>query len=146
MRCIGCDKSVEKARTFMCRKCRRSPFCLAHLDGELKVCSGCAFEKRVSLYNELLKQEKGLKGFLRLIQFIFVLSAMLVSASRFFGERIPDHIRENVLFTYAYLWGGLAVIGMAVSYLVLFLQKQKAASLNEKIHETTAEKKFSRLL
>jgi hypothetical protein len=144
--CIGCDKPVEKARTFMCRKCKRSPFCFTHLDQEFKTCSGCAFEKRVGLYNDLLKQEKSLRGFLRLVQFIFILSAILFSASRLFAERIPDYVRENIFFVYVYLWGGLAVFGMAVCYVLLFLQKKKSAAMDEKIHRTTAEKRFSRLL
>jgi hypothetical protein len=143
--CIGCDKPVEKARTFMCRSCKRSPFCFTHLDEEFKTCSGCAFEKRVGLYNDLLKQEKSLRGFLRLVQFIFIMSAILFSASRLFAEHIPDYVKENIFFANVYLWGGLALLGMMVCRVLLFLQKQKAAALNEKIHATTAEKRFSRL-
>jgi hypothetical protein len=146
VKCIGCDKPVEKAKTFMCRRCKRSPFCFTHLDQEFKICSGCAFEMRVRLYNDLLKQEKSLRGFLRLMQFIFILSALLFSGTRLFVERIPDLVRDNIFFEYVYVWGALAVIGMAVCYMVLFSQKQKAAALNENIHATTAEKRFSRLL
>ena len=144
--CITCDKPVEREKTFICRKCSRSPFCFTHLDREFNICSGCAFEKRVGLYDDLLKQEKSLRSFLRLMQFIFILSAMLFSGSRLFVERIPDLVRDNIFFAYVYVWGALAVFGMAVCYMVLFSQKQKAAALDEKIHATTAEKRFSRLL
>jgi len=144
--CIGCDKPVEREKTFICRRCKRSPFCFTHLDREFKICSGCAFEKRVGLYNDLLKQEKSLRGFLRLMQFIFLLSAILFSGTRLFVERVPDLVRDNIFFSYVYVWGALAVVGMGFCYVLLFSQKQKASALNVKIHETTAEKRFSRLL
>lgn len=118
---------------------------MKHLDGEYKLCSGCAFEKRVKLHKDLLQQEKSLRGFLRFAQFIFIFSTILFSASRLFAEQIPDFVRDNIFFEYLFFWGGVAVIGMATSYFLLLSQKRKIQEMGDKIRNSTADNRFSRL-
>jgi hypothetical protein len=38
VKCLICDKSLENGGTFTCKRCRKSPFCLEHLDPEYKIC------------------------------------------------------------------------------------------------------------
>lgn len=133
VRCIICEKHAEKQKTFTCRKCRKTPFCLEHLDAEFKLCSGCAAEKRMGLYNNLIRQEGSIKAFLRLIQFIFVVVAVFFVVKQLFYEHVPEFMKVNIFFENLFIWGGVAAGGMVFCYVLLYSQRRKIGEIEEKI-------------
>jgi len=135
VKCCLCEKSLESRKSFACKGCKKSPFCLEHLDPEYKVCSGCATEERIRLYNNLLRQEKGVKGFLRLTQFILVMAIIFLAARNLVHEHIPEFIRENMFFEYVFVWGGAAALGIILCYVIISSQKQKMKEIDGKIHD-----------
>lgn len=141
VKCYLCEKSVEGQRTFACRRCRKSPLCPEHLDSEYKVCSGCAAEERIRLYNNLLNQERSVKGFLRFTQFIFILSALFFAGDRLFSAYMPEFLKENIV-EYVYYWGGTAVVGMAFCSMVILSQKQKIKAVQDKIQSHTLHSRY----
>ncbi len=145
VKCEICEKTVESVRTFTCRRCRKSSFCLDHFDPEYKVCSGCAAEERIRLYNNLLRQERSLKSFLRLAQFLFIVAAISFAARRFLWEDIPQFMKTNVVFEYVFYWGATAIAGMVLCYLIIFSQRGRIKGVQNKIQDHKVYSKYSRL-
>lgn len=142
--CIICERFIEENKTFTCINCRRSSICLEHFDQEYKVCSGCATEKRLTLYNDLQRQEKSIKGFLRLTQFIFLLFAVLFACSKLIPDYIPEYIKGNIFFEYSFILAGISVIGIVLFFIFKSSHKSRLAELNEKIQDYRRFKKYSR--
>jgi hypothetical protein len=133
--CILCDKHIEGRKFFKCRKCKKSPFCLDHLDSELKLCPGCATEHRIKRFNDLTRQEKSVRAFLRLSQFIFMVSAIFFVVKRFLYDQLPDIVKINIFYKYLFVWGGLSIACTVLCYVVLSLQKQKVRQMEDKIQD-----------
>lgn len=114
-----------------------------HLDREFKVCGGCAAEMRIKHYNDLLRQEKNLKAFLGLAQFIFMVSALLFASGRFFNDYVPEILKENIFYRHLFVWGGLAAGGILLCYVVLYSQRQKVRELGEKIQGHKIDSRYS---
>jgi hypothetical protein len=142
LRCLLCEKPVENQRFFTCRRCKKSPFCLEHLDQEYKVCTGCAAEERVRLYRDIVRQERSVKGFLRFTQFVFMLAAMFFAFDRLANEYVPVFLKESFFFEYVFYWGGAAVVGMALCYLIIFSQKQKIREVEDKIQSHKVDARY----
>lgn len=133
VQCLICEKFTEKEQTFICRKCRKSPLCFEHLDNEYRSCSGCAAEERMKLHKNLMREEVSVRSFLRLTQFIFILIAIFFVIRRLFYEHVPDFLKVNIFFEYLFLWGGVALSGMALCYIMLLSQRQKIKEVEDKI-------------
>ena len=142
VKCLVCEKTAEPQKMFMCRSCRKSPFCFEHLDGEYRICSGCAAEKRITLYHDLLVQERSVRGFLRFTQFIVVLAVFFFSFDRFFHEYIPDFVKGSVFFEYVFYWGGAAVAAMGLCYVIIVSQKQRMRDVDDKIQSHRAHSRY----
>ena len=143
VKCIICENYTEVRKTFACRRCGRSPFCLEHLDSEHKICSGCAADERIHLYNDLRRQQKSIQGFFRLAEFIFIIAAIFFVAKKLFSDHLPEFITENISFEYLFLWGVLAVAGMILCFILRQTQQQKITDLEERLQE---HKTYSRYL
>jgi len=141
--CLACKRIIDHRGGFACKQCRKSPFCVSHLDGEFKVCPGCAAENRIKSYNNLLRQEKSLRGSLKLSEFIFIVVAILFASERLFPDFIPDFMRENIFFQYIFVWGALAVLGILICSLFLPAQRRKLQELDSSIREQRAYRKYS---
>ncbi|HXX53521.1 MAG TPA: hypothetical protein VEI28_03015 [Thermodesulfovibrionales bacterium] len=141
--CRACEQEIGKRGSFTCKQCRKSPFCLEHLDREFKVCPGCAAEERIAFYSNLVRQERNLTAFLRFSQFIFIVVAILFAAGRFFRSSIPSYIRDNVFFEYLFLWGGLAALGMVCCILFLPGQRKKIREIDGSIRGPREYRKYS---
>jgi hypothetical protein len=138
VKCLYCERYVDAGKTFSCRRCRKKPICLDHRDREYGVCSGCAAEARIVRYRDLLGQEKSLRSFLRLSQFVFMVGAFLFAAKRFFAEHLPAYIAENPFLQYPLIFGGTAVAGIVFCYACLSSQKGKLAQVEQEIHRHRA--------
>jgi ribosomal protein L37E len=134
VQCRLCETTVESQKTFACRRCGVSPFCLDHLDRELKVCSGCAAEERIRRYGDMVRQGKNVRGFLRFTQFVFMLAAMFFVSDSLFHEHLPEFLKESIFLEYVLYWGGAAVAGMVFCYIIVVSQKQKMIEVEDKIH------------
>lgn len=143
VKCIICEKLTESQKTFTCRRCKKSPFCFEHMDSEYRVCSGCAAEERMKLYDSLTRQEGSIKGFLRLMQFILVITVIFFGAKKFFYELVPEFLKVNILVEHLFLWGGMALGGMLLCYVLILSQRQKIREIEEKIQD---HKTYSRYL
>ena len=142
IKCSICENYVQDLKTFTCKHCRKSHICLKHLDREFKTCSSCATEERIAQYKELVEQGNGLKGFLRLMQFIFLLMSILFISSRLFKSHIPEFVINNVLFDFLYIWGACAAIGTIIFYFLLSSHKAKVDELHSKIYSA---KRYSKI-
>lgn len=140
--CHLCEKSLERQRSFVCKRCKKSPFCLEHMDSEYKICSGCAAEERIRLYNDIRRQEKSVKGFLRFTQFVFILAAMFFAFDRLVNEHIPEFLKGSIFFEYAFYFGGAAVAGMALCYVIILSQKQKMKEVENKIQSHKGDSRY----
>lgn len=146
VRCILCEQYKESRKTFTCRKCGKSPFCLEHLDEEYKTCSGCASEERIQILKRLAGQEKALAGFLKFSQFIFMVVASFFVTKRFLYGYLPDYLATHTLFEYTYLYilGAVAVTGVGFSYVMLQAQKSRVTELEGKLHSHRVYSRFMR--
>ena len=142
--CVICGKETETQKTFVCKRCRKAPLCYEHLDREYKACSACAAEERLTLYHNLTIQQGNMKSFLRLTQFIFSLTVIFYGIKRFFYEWVPDFLKVNVFVDYLFLWGGISLAGMALSYVILISQGQKIREMEDKIQDHKAYTKYLR--
>ena len=143
-KCVLCEEYIEGRKSFTCRKCKKSPFCLDHLDPELKLCPGCATEQRIRRFNDLTRQEKSIRAFLRLSQFIFMVSAIFFVVKRFFYDQLPEILRMNIFYKYLFLWGGMSICGALFCYVMLSVQKQKVREVEDKIQDHRVYSRYMR--
>jgi len=143
--CVICGKQTASQKTFVCKRCKKAPLCIEHMDREYKTCLGCAAEERLTLYHDLTVQTRNVTSFLRLTQFIFTLAVFFFGVKRYLYGLIPDFLKVNIFFDYLILWGGISLAGMALSYIVLISQGQKIRELEDKIQgHKTSSRYFSR--
>lgn len=142
--CVICGKKTESQKTFVCKRCRKAPLCFEHMDREYKACSACAAEERLTRYHNLTMQKRNVKSFLRLMQFILTLVIIFYGVKRYLYELVPDLLKVNVFFDYLFLWGGVSLAGMALCYVLLFSQGQKAREIEDKIQDHKAYTKYLR--
>jgi len=143
LKCLICEKPVERQKTFTCRRCRKSPFCFEHLDREYKTCLGCAAEERMNVYRALVGQERSLKGFFRFTQFVLFLAILFFTADKFYQEYIPEFLRGSVFFEYVFYLGGAAVTGMVLCYVLILSQRQKMKDVQEMIHRHKTDSRYT---
>jgi hypothetical protein len=142
--CVICGKQTEGQKTFVCKRCRKSPLCFEHMDREYKVCSACAAEERLTLYHNLTMQKRNVKSFLRLMQFILTLVVIFYGVKRFVYELVPDFLKVNVFFDYLILWGGVSLAGLVLCYIIQISQRQKIREIEDKIQDHKAYTKYLR--
>jgi len=133
VQCIVCERYTDSRLTFSCRQCRKSPLCLTHKERKYGVCTWCAAEKEMQIYNSLKTQERSIHAFMKLSQFIFILVSMLFIAKKFFFDIIPLYVKDTILLEYLFPFGGFSIAAIAFSYLVLFSQRKKLREIEAKI-------------
>ncbi len=142
VKCMLCEKLIEDRRSFTCKRCGKSPCCLQHLDREYRVCSGCAAEERIRLRGDIMRQARSVKGFLRFTQFVFILAALFFALDMLVNEHVPEVLRESVFFAYVFYWGGAAVAGMVLCYVLILSQQQKRKEIEEWIQSHKAHSRY----
>lgn len=90
----------------------------------------------------LRAQEHGIKGFLRLTQFVFLLSAIFFVVMKMRLSEIAEFM-EHVWITdhVVYMMGGVSVVGYVLFYTILYGQKKRINQLESEINNL----KFRRL-
>jgi hypothetical protein len=74
-----------------------------------------------------------MKGFLRFLQFLFLVSAMLFAGQRLMPEIIPTYISQNIVFTHIYIIGILSAVLFVVVYFIYLGQKNSMKELESEI-------------
>jgi hypothetical protein len=115
-----CGAYLEKTEGFICPKCRRGPLCKSHLATEKRICVGCLFGEKSKIFDNLKNQERSIKGFLRFVQFIFILAAIYFVSMKFGALELVDFLKISFLTeTILYIVGALSILGYVIFYSIL---------------------------
>ena len=142
--CVSCGKILDNGKYFTCPKCRRAPMCYSHRDNELKICVGCASEVRVKELNEIRSTQRGLSGFLRLVEFLFIASAILFASMRFIPDVMPDFIKDNMLVKYIYIWSVVFFVFTIILYIMVKLEDSKIETFEDKLRSFVPPRRVER--
>ncbi len=94
----------------------------------------------MKLYNDLLRQERNINGFLMFNQFIFLLSFIVFFLKKIFTDYIPEFIDKSILTEYYLHVGVVAFIGIIICYFLKFSQKSRIEEIKYKINEFKVRK------
>lgn len=112
---------------FTCPKCRRTLLCNAHRYSGRRECASCVYEEQRRELLDLTRQEAGLKGFTRLLQFVFLVFAVLFVAVRFEVPGVPEFIAESFIADSLIYLGIAAAGGYLLMLIVLYNQRKQIA-------------------
>lgn len=133
IRCLICEVYLEGEKGFNCPRCRRGPLCNGHRVPGRRECASCVFEMQKKELNDLKTQERNLRSFLRLLQFLFIVFAILFISSNTGIPEVLDFLQNNMIITSLKYLGGLSVIGYLVFYGVLFGQRHRIAEMESEM-------------
>jgi hypothetical protein len=133
LQCIACGQYLENVRHFRCKKCRKGPMCMSHLDVESDICSACSMEIRAKRLKNLSGTQKSANGIFRLMEFIFILCAVFFAATRLMPEHMPEFLKDNIFSRNLYIWAGISAFGSVVFCASSRILKGKVVSLEEEI-------------
>jgi len=74
-----------------------------------------------------------MKAFLRFIEFLFLVFAVLFSTQRFVPDALPEYIAQNPIVKYIYVPGILCMVGLVVVYFIYLSQKKAVNDLEAEI-------------
>ena len=135
LRCPVCDYHFKREEGFTCIKCRRGLLCKRHKVAGTKECASCVIERRHKELSDLKEQEMSLKGFLRLLQFLFLVFAVLFIALKIGLEDTVEFLQYDFIKNGLPYLGGGAFLGYIVIYFVLYNQKSKTNELENVIRK-----------
>lgn len=125
-KCLICDVYLAEREGFTCPKCKRGPLCGLHKFQGKRICTSCAFDIKSRELMEIRNQERGLKGFLRLSEFVFLLCAIFFILMKIGWLESMDFLQETIITDYVvYSMGGVSLIAYGIFYLILLSQKNK---------------------
>lgn len=132
-KCFLCDDYLSSNERFYCPKCRKGPLCNKHrLRGE-KECVSCITETKLYQTNVLRGQEKGIKSFIRFLQFIFLLSSIYFVSSKF-GILEKVEMLKNDIISEDLLYIGIATAVLyGIFYFILSIKRQDIIRLESEI-------------
>jgi uncharacterized protein (DUF983 family) len=134
--CPVCDVYLSSGEGFMCPKCRRGPLCRRHRIRGRRECASCVFEMQTRELNEMKAQETSLSSFLRLLQFLFLVFAVLFVALRTGIPEVLDFLQYSIITdSFGYL-GGLSVVGYLLFYTMRYNQRKKIEELESELKKT----------
>ena len=134
-KCPVCDFYFDKDEGFTCIKCRRGPLCKRHKVAGTKECASCVMERSNKELSDLKEQERSLKGFLRLLQFLFLVFAVLFIALKIGLENMVEFLQYSFIKEILPYMGSGAFLGYVVFYFILNKQKAKTLELENVIRK-----------
>jgi len=126
-RCLVCDVYVHPEESFVCPRCKKAPLCRRHRVPGRKECASCVFDIRKKELMALNGQETSIKQFLRFLQFIFLVFAVLFVALKFGLGEYVELLREPVLAKYLLYLGIIPVLAYILFAALLYNQRGKIA-------------------
>lgn len=134
-RCPVCDFYFKSSEGFTCIRCRRGPVCYKHKVAGTKECVSCVIDRKLKEHSEIKAQEMSLNSFLRFLQFLFLVFAVLFIAVKIgLGDTLEVLQYDFIKTGLPYLGGG-AFLGYIVIYFVLHNQKEKTLELENVIRK-----------
>lgn len=132
-RCPVCDFYFKSSEGFTCVRCRRGPICYKHKVAGTKECVSCVIERKLKEHSEIKMQEMSLNNFLRFLQFLFLVFAVLFIALKIGLEEMVEFLQYDFIKDSLPYFGGGAFLGYLVVYFVLYNQKAKSLELENVI-------------
>ena len=134
-KCPVCEFYFNKSEGFTCIKCRRGLLCKKHKVAGTKECTSCVIERRHKELSDLREQERSIKGFLRLLQFLFLVFAVFFIALKIGLEDTVEFLKDSFIIEALPYIGGGAILGYIVFYFILSNQKAKTLELETLIRK-----------
>jgi len=133
VKCPVCEVYVKKAAGFICVTCKRGPLCDKHKIAGSRECASCVFDRRKKELLALREQERNLKGFLRLLQFLFLIFAVFFIVLRTGLEDMAEFLEFSFLKDSVLYIGIIAVLGYLLFYFVQYNQTNNISELEAEI-------------
>ena len=135
LRCAVCDVYVRRGEGFTCPRCRRGPLCKSHRVPQSRECASCVFDMKNKELIALREQEQSLKSFLRLLQFLFIVFAILFVSVRTGTAEVLQFLQDSVIADGFGYMGVLSVACYALFYLLLLSQRQRIRSMESELNK-----------
>jgi hypothetical protein len=132
-KCLACDNYIKRSEGFRCPQCKRSPLCHKLRAAGKRECESCVFESQMQKLHTLKKQEKVIRSFLRFLQFLFLVCAIFFVATRMGLADAVVFLQNNILVDNVLYFGGGAVIGHIIFYIILSVQRNKAKEFENQL-------------
>lgn len=136
LRCPVCDVYLKREEGFICPKCKRGPLCRKHRAPGKRECTSCVFEMISNEITELRRQEEGLKSFLRLLQFLFIVFAILFISMRAGVREMVEFLNYSIISNSILSLGIISVLGYVLFYVFLLSQQSKIKELQSRMNKT----------
>ncbi len=136
LRCPVCDVYVTREDGFICPRCRRGPLCKSHRVPRRRECASCVLDMQNKELIALREQERSLKSFLTLLQFLFIVFAILFVALRTGVAEVLQFLQDSVITDGFGYMGVLSVVGYIIFYLLLLSQRQKIHGMESEMNKT----------
>ncbi|MBI5639671.1 MAG: hypothetical protein HZA17_04520 [Nitrospirae bacterium] len=135
IKCPVCEVYLRSNEGFTCPKCRRGPLCKSHRYAGSRECSSCVFDGKVKELNDLKRQEHSIRSLLRLLQFLFLVFAiMLISRKAGIPETI-EFLQHGIFMDNLPYLGGVSVAGYLIFFFILYNQRSMIRDLESQINK-----------
>ena len=134
-RCPVCDFYFKSSEGFTCIRCRRGPVCYKHKVAGTKECVSCVIDRKLKEHSVIKAQEISLNSFLRFLQFLFLVFAVLFIAVQIGLDDTLEFLQYDFIKGGLPYLGGGAFLGCIVMYFVLHNQKAKTLELENVIRK-----------
>lgn len=141
--CAICDSYLKRSEGFTCPRCRRGPLCRTHRVSGRKECSSCVFELTSFELADLRRQQAGIKGFLNLMQFLFLVFAVLFISVRTGIAESVDFLQYGFITDTVTYIGIASVSGYILFFIIMIGQKNRISEI-EAILKKTSIRRFNK--
>lgn len=133
VKCPVCEVYVKKTAGFICVTCKRGPLCGKHKIAGSRECASCVFDRRKKDLLVLREQERNLNGFLRLLQFLFLIFAVFFIVLKTGMEDMAEFLQYSFLKDSILYVGIIAVLGYILFYFIQYNQRRNISGLEAEI-------------
>ena len=134
-RCPVCEFYFKGSESFTCIRCRRGPLCYKHKVTGTKECVSCVIDRKLKEHSEIKAQEMSLNSFLKFLQFLFLVFALLFIAGQIGFDDTLEFLHYDFIKSGLPYLGGGAFLGYIVIYFVLHNQMEKTLELENVIRK-----------
>lgn len=134
LRCVLCNSYINRKDAFTCPRCRKGPLCRTHRFSGRRECTSCVFDLKQREVSDLRQQEQSIRGFIKLLQFIFLVFAIFFIATRAGLLEFVDFLKETIVVSNLVWFGILPVAGYVLFYVILYNQRSKIKEIETEMH------------
>ena len=128
-----CDSYVHDQESFTCPCCKKSHLCRKHRVSGRKECASCVFDLKKKELNMLGRQEESIRQFLKFLQFIFLLCAVIFIALKVGVSEFVEILQHSLLPTYVMYFSIIPIAGYILFFVILYNQRGKVADIESQI-------------